>query len=208
MRFEENFIIQLPVALKTNPNLNWTDRMAFFFFNRYEGDSIKVQTELNLSRSRMKAIKSRLAAHGFIEKIIDENGQIRYIPINTESRTWDRIRKLREISKVGLNKIGDQNILAWQRNHSLQFILQQMEVIEWTYRKSKLKTISKPHALVATILKQNGTVPPDDFVSGFWEVSKPKETRKPVSIQEYREVKTESDQAIRELRKIQEMVNS
>ncbi len=202
-RFEENFIIQLPIAVKDDQELLWIERIAFFFFVRYDGDGAKVRAELGVKERRMREIKSHLWSRGHISRIVDEKNQIRYVPIDANAATWEKIKLIREKSQVGLKKIGDQNILAWQRNHSLQFILQQLEVIEWTYRKSKTKKIEKPHHLITSILNKNGTNPPDDFVPGFWDVeTQKKNTKQKTDLDLYKEGVADEAFAREQIKKI------
>lgn len=164
--FSEVYIIQLPAAVLNDPELLWIERIAYWFFVHYKGDTAKVLNELGIKERYFRIIKNHLASRGHIYRV-EERGQIKYLPLDLDSAYWLKIQHLRAASKVGFKQIPDANIYALKEKHSLAHMLHVMEVLEWTYRNGK-ETIKKPHHLLARSCN-TGVTPAEGFISGFWQ---------------------------------------
>jgi len=187
--FTEAYIIQLPQVVKDDPSLNWTDRVAYWFFTKHKGETSKVLEELNLTDRGFRKIKNRLASRGHIAQI-EERGQVKYIPIDLRTAYWLKIDKFRKVSTQGFSRVPDQNIFSLEKYHSIEQILHVMEVLEWTYRKGK-ENIKNPYHLLVRSCK-TGVTPADDFKHGFWEADEEKPTVHVKSaLQEHKEAKLE-----------------
>ena len=168
--FTEAYIIQLPQVVKDDASLNWTDRIAYWFFTHHKGDTAKVLDELALTERHFRKIKNRLASRGHIAQI-EERGQVKYIPIDLRTAYWLKIDKFRKASTQGFQRVPDHNIFSLEKFHSTAHILHCMEVLEWTYRKSK-QAIKNPYHMLARSCK-TGVTPAADFSAGFWESDDP-----------------------------------
>jgi hypothetical protein len=195
----EAYIIQLPQIVKDDKTLNWTDRIAYWFFVHHKGDTAKVIEELGLSDRRFREIKGRLAARGHISRI-EERGQVKYIAVDTDVAYLYRLEQFRKASKVGFQNIGDQNIFRLKLYHTYAHILHVMEVLEWTYRHGN-EAIKNPHHLLTRSCK-TGVTPADDFVPGFWEkdLAEIEHKKKTDALQDYKQTKAEEADIMRERR--------
>lgn len=167
MDYKEPYII--PAELFENPNLFPSAKILWAFIARFKKrkddlNNSELGKLLSSNRRTIIRLKAQLAAHGYLEKVI-EKGQIRYVPIDPVLKAQKKLELFMTVTKFFKNL--PPSLLLSLLNEDSEKLLYTLEVLEWTYLAQPEPPRYADRLLIKAFKK--GVEPASSFKPGFWE---------------------------------------
>ncbi len=166
MSYNEPLII--PDQVARDKRLTWTEKAAFAIMARLQKERPEVFNReifefLDVTYRELAYIKSHLSRCGYLTKVVNTRGQIKYVMMDPALSVLEKIKQFLRLSTV-FQHITALELLTLHPDPAR--VLYVMEVYEFTYRKSK-KAVDKPLFLLKKGLK-SGVTPDKGFTRDWW----------------------------------------
>ncbi len=193
--YQEPLIIPMQLAL--DMRISAMAKFVFAFMAKYQREKLEVFNRdicqiLEIDLRHLKRLKAELAKFGYLSKLTDSRGGIKYVLLDPAQNTFEKLKKFLAASKI-FGSITARDLLTMHPDPDKT--LYTMEVLEYTYRKSD-KTVEHPERLLRSRLK-TGVKPERGFIRDWWLIE---QQRIGESAAEHRErLKKEAEERERQL---------